>query len=205
MSHRKTKPRQRRGDAVIRRVLDVAMKELARVGLERLSVPTVAEKAGVNKTSIYRRWPTKDALVRAALSDSMEHVRDVPDTGALATDLAALAAVVARFISSARGTAVLRAVFAGTHSSQLKALSASMWREAGGNLPAQVLGRAVSRGELASDADIELLLFTLAGALMHRVFIERGAVDGPYLARLVELLLGGAAPRRRRAVGTTAA
>jgi len=196
MSPKKRRPPQRRGDAVIGRVLEVALRELARVGLERLSVPTVADKAGVNKTSIYRRWPTKHALVRAALCHSMEHVRDVPDTGALASDLAALAAVVARFITSARGTAVLRAVFAGTNSSQLRALGSSMWQEAGSDLPRRVLERAVSRGELSSDAEMELLLFTIAGALMHRVFIERAPIEERYLARLVNLVLRGAAPKQ---------
>ncbi len=163
------------------------------MGLERLSVPVVARKAGLNKTSIYRRWPTKQALVRAALSQSMEHVRDVPDTGALATDLIALASTVAGFITSPKGTGVLRTVFASGHSPQMRALASAMWEEAEGALPGQVLERAIARGELPADVDMALLLFTLAGALMHRVFIERAPVDEGYLTRVVGLLLRGAA------------
>lgn len=197
-SRRRPAAPQRRGEAVVQRVLDVAVRELARVGFERLSVPDVAAKAGVNKTSVYRRWPTKEALVRAALKQSMAHVRDVPDTGALETDLAALARTVADFVESARGTGVVRSVFAGARSPAVRSLAASMWAEAGGDVPRVLVERAVARGELPPDADVELLLFTVAGALLHRVFIEHATVDDAWVARLVRLVLDGArAPRRR--------
>ncbi|MEW5739297.1 MAG: TetR/AcrR family transcriptional regulator [Myxococcota bacterium] len=180
----------------MRRVLDAALAEAARVGVERFSVPRVAERAGVNKTSVYRRWPTKDALVRAALEDSLEHVHQVPDTGALATDLVELAVGVAGFITSRRGTAVLRAVFLDGHRPRVQRLARAMWADAG-NLPRAVVGRAVARGELRADADAELLLFTLAGALLHRAFVERASIDDAYLTRLVQLLMEGAARRVR--------
>ena len=183
---------RRRGAPVVRRVLDVTLKELARAGLERLSVPAVARKAGVNKTSVYRRWPTKQALVRAALELSMQHVREVPDTGCLVDDLSELAKVVAAFITSPRGTGVLRIVFADGQSARAKALAQSMWQDAGGALPRVIIERAIARGELPPEADVELLLFTLAGALLHRVFVERGEVDAHYLERLLRLLTLGA-------------
>ena len=65
-------------------------EELARDGFERLSVPAVAEAAGLNKTSVYRRWPTKADLVRAALTSSMGHDAPTVDTGTLRGDLLAL-------------------------------------------------------------------------------------------------------------------
>lgn len=184
-----------RGDVVVRRVLDVTLQQLARVGLERLSIPEVAERSGVNKTSIYRRWPTKADLVRAALHHSMEHVRDIPDTGALRTDLIALVRLVGDFIASDRGMGVVRTVFIDAHALDLRAASLSMWQEAGGQMPQIVIERAVRRGELPQHADIELLLFTLAGAILHRVFIERRNLDDEFALRLVNLVLDGAMPR----------
>lgn len=181
---------------MVRRVLDVTLKELARVGFERLSVADVAARAGVNKTSVYRRWPTKEHLVKAALRRSMGEAQAVPDTGALRTDLVALARSVAAFVESPRGTGVVRSVFAGARSPAVRALAASMWAEAGGEVPRLLLERAVARGELPADADVELLLFTLAGALLHRVFVEHAEADDAWLERLVRLLLDGA--RRRR-------
>lgn len=196
-SRRRPAGPRRRGEPVVQRVLDTAVRELARVGFERLSLPAVAARAGVNKTSVYRRWPTKEALVRAALKQSMVHVRGVPDTGALETDLAALARTVADFVESARGMGVVRSVFAGARSPAVRALAASMWAEAGGAVPLALVERAVARGELPVDADVELLLFTVAGALLHRVFIEQSEADDAWVARLVRLVLNGARASRR--------
>lgn len=179
----------------MRRVLDLTLQQLAQVGFERLSVPEVAALAGVNKTSVYRRWPTKAELVRAALAHSMAHVRDIPDTGALRTDLIALVGVVAAFVTSARGMGVVRTVFADGDTPEVRAMAASMWQEAGGEIPGHIIERAVLRGELPAGADVELLLFTLAGALLHRVFIERADADEAFAGRLVDLVLYGAVRR----------
>ncbi|HMY16978.1 MAG TPA: TetR/AcrR family transcriptional regulator [Polyangium sp.] len=182
---------RRRGDAVVRRVLDETLQQLALVGFERLSIPEIAELSGVNRTSIYRRWSTKEELVRAALAHSMEHVRDVPDTGALRTDLLALIQIVGQFITSARGMGVVRTVF--VDGDRLE--TPSIWQELGEDMPRVVIERAVRRGELSANADFELLLFTLAGAILHRVFVERRQLDDDFAVRLVNLVLDGAARR----------
>ncbi|MBL8937843.1 MAG: TetR/AcrR family transcriptional regulator [Archangium sp.] len=189
---------QRRGDVVVNRVLEVTLSELGRVGLERLSVPEVAERAGVNKTSVYRRWPTKQHLVKAALQQSMEATTRPPETGALGSDLASLAASLADFITSPTGLGVVRTVMADGDSAEAKALTATMWKGPVRDLPRAALEQAIARGELKPDTDVELLLFTVAGAVMHRVFIERGRVDDAWLERLVKLLSEGAGKKRGR-------
>ncbi len=189
--------KQRRGDVVVQRVLEVTLSELGRVGLERLSVPEVAERAGVNKTSVYRRWPTKQDLVKAALEHSMEETAQPPETGALGTDLASLAASLATFITSPTGLGLVRTVFADGDSAEAKALTATMWKGPARDLPRVALEQAIARGELKPDTDVELLLFTVAGAVMHRVFIERGAVNDAWLKRLVKLLSEGAAGKKK--------
>jgi AcrR family transcriptional regulator len=180
-------------------VLEITLQQLAQVGFERLSIPEVAALAGVNKTSVYRRWPTKSELVRAAISLSMDdHVRDIPDTGSLRGDLMALVENVAAFITSPRGLGVLRTVFVDGDNPEVRALSALMWQEAGGDMPRLVIERAVHRGELPADADFQMLLFTLAGAILHRVFVERAEADEAFAGRLVDLVLHGALPRGGR-------
>jgi AcrR family transcriptional regulator len=190
--------KQRRGDVVVQRVLEVTLSELGRVGLERLSVPEVAERAGVNKTSVYRRWPTKQDLVKAALEQSMEEMTQPPETGALGSDLASLAETLASFITSPTGLGIVRTVFADGDSAEAKALTATMWNGPARDLPRAALEQAISRGELKPDTDVDLLLFTVAGAVMHRVFIERGAVNEAWLKRLVKLLSEGAAGKKAR-------
>ena len=76
-------PKERRGEPVIRRALAATLRELARVGYAALRFEEVAGRAGVNKTTVYRRWPDKQALVRAALLSlsDRQHDRSMPDEG----------------------------------------------------------------------------------------------------------------------------
>ena len=184
----------------MRAVLDVTLAQLAEVGFERLSIPAVAELAGVNKTSIYRRWPGKPELVRDALGAAMSHADDVPDTGELREDLVGLARLVAAFAQSPVGTAIVRIVMAEGGNPELRALAIAAYREAGRHGPQVVLARAIERGELRDDVDPSLVLFTIAGAIVHRVFIEQAEASEGFLERVVDLVLSGAA-RRRRAAG----
>src|SRR6185437_8842867 len=79
-----------RSERVVRSVLEAAVAEIARVGYVALRVDDVASRAGVNKTTIYRRWPTKPELVTAALRTIVGDQPETPDTGALRSDLIVL-------------------------------------------------------------------------------------------------------------------
>lgn len=188
----KKSSKQPRGEAVVRKIFDVTVAELARVGFARLSVPEVARRAAVNKTSIYRRWPTKESLVKAALSQSMEHAFEpLEDTGSLEGDLRGLIRRVAAFIESPRGSAVVRLAFVEGGDRTLRRHAAQAWSDAPGAGPVDVVMRAVSRGELSPKADVELLLFTVAGAILHRRFVEQAECDDAWAARVARLVLRG--------------
>src|ERR1700742_1730035 len=70
---------------VVARVMSATAHELSRVGYAALRVEDVATRSGVNKTTIYRRWPTKPELVGAALR-AVWQSPDVPDTGSVRGD-----------------------------------------------------------------------------------------------------------------------
>jgi AcrR family transcriptional regulator len=193
---RKTTPPQPRGSAFVRAVLDVTLSLLAEVGFERLSIPEVAERAGVNKTSIYRRWPSKDDLVRDALAVAMNHADDPPNTGELRGDLIALARTVAAFTQSRVGTALIRIMLAEGGNPEVRALANAAYSEAGKHGPWIVIQNAMQRGELSVNADPSLMLFTIAGAIMHRVFVEQRDASNEFLIQIVDLVLYGAAANR---------
>jgi AcrR family transcriptional regulator len=187
---------QARGDAFVKTVLDATLTQLAEVGFERLSIPLIAELAGVNKTSIYRRWPEKVDVVRAALENAMSHVEHAPDTGNLRGDLVELARTAAAFMQSPVGMAVVRIMMAEGANPEVRALATMTYAEAGKQGPWIVLKRAVERGELNGKTDPSLMLFTIAGAIMHRVFVERQNASDQFLEQVVDLVLSGAAARR---------
>lgn len=181
------------------RVLEVTLEELGRVGLASLSLPRVAQLAGINKTSLYRRWPTKQALVAAALSLGAPRDDELPNHGNLEDDLLDLIVSLAVFVSSPAGMGALRTVFAEGDTPLARPLRAAMLGSSMPRAPRLVLSRAVERGELRRDTQVDLLLFTIAGALLHRIFIERKAADRRWARRLIRLLSEGATPRERRA------
>lgn len=192
----KTPPTQARGEAFTSAVLDAALTQLAEVGFERLSIPQVADIAGVNKTSIYRRWPGKADLVRDALAVPLSHTGDAPDTGALRTDLIALAGTVAAFTQSRVGTALIRIMLAEGGNPEVRALATMAYSEAGKHGPWIVIKRATERGEISGNVESSLMLFTIAGAIMHRVFVEHKDAPQTFLKEVVDLVLFGAASGR---------
>jgi len=90
-----------------------------------MSVERIATKADVNKTSVYRRWPTREKLASAALERILVDVSAaVPDTGSLRGDLLGLLAPVARLLASPLGLTVARFAIAQATASGAHALVA---------------------------------------------------------------------------------
>lgn len=180
---------------MVERVLEVTLAELGAVGFEGLSVERVARRAGLNKTSVYRRWPTREALVAAALGGVAARLTPVVVEGAsLKEELLTLAQGVARLLETPEGRALVRAGMAEQSAARVAALAAT-GLSAGAKTPGRALAaRARRRGEWRG-VDADLLVFTLVGAVLHRVMLERAPVKKAWLTKLVELLLYGAAER----------
>jgi AcrR family transcriptional regulator len=181
-----------RGRQFIRKVQDAVIEQLAAVGFERLSIPDVAQRAGVNKTSVYRRWPTKGDLVRAALEGSMGSAGSASSTGDLHRDLVSAVRSAADFVESPLGAGALSMLLAEGANSDVRKLAASMLHRQESEGPRRLFDLAIARGELPQDADVQLILSTVAGALMHRAFIERKPLTDALIERLVGLVLYGA-------------
>jgi AcrR family transcriptional regulator len=187
----------KRGQPVVDRVFAVTLQRLAEVGFERLSIPEIADLAGLNKTSVYRRWPTKRDLVRDAVMASMHRVPDPPDTGSVRTDMLELARGAAAFVESPLGTGVMRTLLAGsTPFDDDEATGLLGWDDVG--MVKRLVDRGIARGELRADVDVRLLSSTVAGAIFHRVFVERQSLTEAYLEDLVDLVLAGVRSRGSR-------
>jgi AcrR family transcriptional regulator len=193
---RKLASAQPRGKAFVHAVLDATLLSLADVGFERLSIPEIADLAGVNKTSIYRRWPNKTELVQAALQTATGHADTAPNTGGLRGDLVELARTTAAFTQSRVGKAVVRILFSEGDNPQLRTLAQAAYGESGQHGPWVVLKRAMERGELSNSSDPSLMLFTIAGAIMHRVFVEQRDVPDEFIEQVIDMVLLGVAARR---------
>lgn len=185
-----------RGAPVVDAVLARTLEELAAHGLEGLSVARIAEGAQVNKTSVYRRWPTREALVAAALEGVLGSVSaQAPDTGSLRGDLLGLLAPVAALLEQPVGRAVLRAALAESSAGAVGALAARQLSTHTSAPVRAMVARAKARGEWRGAVPGEQLTFVLVGALLHRALLEHRALSARWLASLVDLVLEGVRPR----------
>src|SRR5256885_5219091 len=101
-------------------ILAAVIDELTRAGYAALTVETVAARAGVNRTTIYRRWPTLDDLLVDALTTWSLEALPVPDTGSIETDLLTLGRELADVLNGGIGRQVAAMVLtAGLRSAQL--------------------------------------------------------------------------------------
>jgi AcrR family transcriptional regulator len=152
--------RSRRGRArdpeVDEAILSAAMDLLAEIGYARLTMDQIAARARVGKASVYLRWPNKVALVAEAIQQSAAVIPDVPDTGSLPEDVRAFLRALLRSKSKAQ-----RAVAAVAGEIASNPELAKAWRQGvAGTLFACVrvmVDRAIVRGELPADSDVDLL------------------------------------------------
>jgi AcrR family transcriptional regulator len=171
-------------------VLACTLEELAQHGIEQLSVERIARAAEVNRSSVYRRWPTREALVAAALARVAEDVdRALGDQGSLRADLDALTERVAELLDQPGGRALVRGAFAEAPGSELP--RAPLPTEGA----PEMVARARARGEWREDARPEVVLAMLVGALLHRRMLERAPLDAGWRRDLVDLLLAAVGPR----------
>jgi AcrR family transcriptional regulator len=179
-----------RGEPIVQRVLAATIEELSCVGYRALRIEDVAGRAAVNKTTVYRRWPEKCALVKDALRCMTSTKFVPPETGALRSDLVSLGRQLVNAFSTPRGRSLVRMMVAESTDDELSGIKRDFRKERSA-VPLAVLAGAISRGELSPDADLHLMIQTFVGAIQHRVFFMSETVTDAYLGRLADLLVLG--------------
>jgi AcrR family transcriptional regulator len=178
-----------RSEEAHKAILDATLELLVEVGFSALTVEGVANRAGVGKATIYRRWPSKLPLVVEAFSQlpALEEV----DTGDLVQDLTQMLKAYLQLFNSTPLAAVLPSL-AGerAHSGQLAELFDPVTRDRRQPLRL-VLERAVERGDLPKDLDLELAADLIVGPIAVALFFKGGKLSPKMVSPIVELALRG--------------
>jgi AcrR family transcriptional regulator len=167
-------------------VFETTLALLASRGYGDFTVEDLAERAGVSRTTIYRRWPSKAAVVAAAVASLYLDRVEVPDTGSLSEDLITLLSQSYRLMADGSGRVLERLVRESGQNPELVDVVRSILY-ARRRLYATMLNRAIARGELTPEIDQELLLDLLLGPLWFRLLVS-GAPITPEAARSVVLV-----------------
>ena len=188
-------PRQPAGAAVLRpekteAIIAAFFAELGNNGYEGLTMDRVAQRAGVGKAALYRRWPSKQDMLVDLVGQYATRAVVPPDTGSLAGDLLAIADDAIAVLANPLIRSVIQSLIAeARRSPDLAAVLTERFinprREAG----AQMLRRAVERGEIGPNSDLELAQDLFGGPLYLRGVILGEEFPAGYAQRLTDSVL----------------
>ena len=166
------------------------------LGYARVTIEGIAARAGVGKQTIYRWWPSKAALVLEAYLSGSDAVRSPsPQSGSTQQRIAELLDWLAAVLAEPTGGRVVAGLLGDLqHDPEL---AEGFRREV---VPARrramvaTLERARGRGELRADADLELAVDTLHGAVFYRLLLSGEPLDARFSADLAAQVLAGLRP-----------
>ncbi|MEY4508503.1 MAG: hypothetical protein RLZZ450_625 [Pseudomonadota bacterium] len=175
-------------------VLSAAAKELARRGYVAFQIEEVARAAEVNRTSIYRRWPTKALLVEAALREISPFREEPPQTGDLKRDLSLLLVQVVRWLRTTQGQSLRRMIAHDAHEPELARIVQALREESLAPWN-QAIDAAKLRGDLARQVDARLLAQMILAPVVLRIEVgER--VDARTMSAIIGIVVDGARAAR---------
>jgi AcrR family transcriptional regulator len=170
-------------------ILDATLSLLAEVGFSALTVEGVANRAGVGKATIYRRWPSKLPLVIEAFGQ-LPALEDA-DTGSLAGDLKAM---LRHYLQLFRKTPLATVVpsLAGerAHNPELSAVFDPVMKDRRQPL-VRAFERAVARGELSPALDLDMAADLVVGPIAVRLFFTGSRLHPDLVDPMVDLALRG--------------
>jgi AcrR family transcriptional regulator len=193
-----------RSARVVGAALKATLEELGRAGYAALRVEDVAARSRINKTTIYRRWPTKVDLVTAA----MRHFADAvapPDTGSVREDLVTLMRQVAAKTQTPLGRGIVRTIQLERAHPEVDLVTRQMAAHHQ-RVRRLIVERGVERGELPAGTDVDLVVELTFAPIIRRVLAGQRLVDDAFIQAAVDVVLSGArsgaavrAPAGRRA------
>ncbi|HEX8730525.1 MAG TPA: TetR/AcrR family transcriptional regulator [Ktedonobacterales bacterium] len=177
-------------------IIEAALRELADEGLAGMSLEGVAARAGVGKTTIYRRWPNKEALVMDAIIRIKPPLRSF-DTGNLRSDIESYLLNLQHMLGDPN-TQRLTLRLVGEIASRPAWFTGYLAEAMKPNYQAlkDMINRARERGELRADADVTLVADMIGGAPFYHMMLAYFLPDQPPLDvhRYVDLLWEGLKP-----------
>ena len=179
----KSDKRAERSKAV---VLAETYRQLSQSGLANVSIDEISRVSGVSKTTIYRHWPSRSALLIDACS-RLGETADVPDTGSFRGDLHALLSGLAKRLETASWSAVVPSIVdAAERDSDVLAMQTGWHRNLMKPFGA-VMDRAKAKGEVSADADSHGVIATTVGALFYRRWFSHEPIDDQFVDAIVSV------------------
>lgn len=175
----------RGGPARQEELLSAALDVLREVGYGRLTIDAVVARARASKTTVYRRWPSKSALVIAAFTEATKAIPTKPNTGSLRGDLLAILDGLVIELGSF-GDVIAGLVSEVQRNDELAGAVRETFVRARKQAMVDVLAAARERGEIPADTDVELLWHLGPALLFFRMLFLGEQLDAALVRRVVD-------------------
>ncbi|HEX4477463.1 MAG TPA: TetR/AcrR family transcriptional regulator [Polyangiaceae bacterium] len=179
-----------RSARIVSRVLTTTAEELGRIGYAALRVEDVAALSGVNKTTIYRRWPTKVDLIVAAIEE-FSRPPEVPESTSLREDLLWLLRGLVARSTSPIGRGVIRMIQLERAHPDVDLVVQRMGTEHL-RVRREVVERAISRGELPGGTNVDLIVDLIFSPVAKRILFAGQTTPPELMEAAVDVVLAGA-------------
>jgi len=188
----KRPPGRPRSEESRQSILRSTLKLLTQDGnFGNLSIEAIAADANVGKTTVYRWWPTKAALVADAFSASADTELQFPDTGSVERDMSLQMRRLIRVFRSERGKVVAALLAGGQSDPELIEAFRDRFLWPRRKQAYQTLQRGIDRGELPPGVDLNLVLDSLYGPIYMRFLIRHAKLEEGFADEICGLVLGG--------------
>jgi AcrR family transcriptional regulator len=173
------------------RVLRTTLDLLAEAGLDELTIDDISRRSGVAKTTIYRHWPNRSALVIDACGRMTDGDEAPPDTGSLEGDVRAILTNIAEPLGTARWSSIVPSIVdVAEHDPAFADIHRRIQRRHAAPLRT-ALDRAAGRGEIPSTADRDAIAAALLGPLFYRRWFSREPIDAKFLDTIIGSTVAG--------------
>jgi AcrR family transcriptional regulator len=174
-------------------MLQATLELLAEVGFEAMSIDAIADRAGVGKTTIYRRYNGKEELT----ADAIESIREeivIPDTGKLGSDIDVLIKNAAQMTLSPLGRQTVAMIISSASSNPgFAQIYWTKYLQPRRQAFAVVIERAKARNEVPMDLDPDLVFDAMSGIMLYALIFQPTSEDWTaYVRRALSLLFGDA-------------
>lgn len=169
-------------------VLTHALFELIEQGYIGFNISQIAKRANVHETTIYRRWPTREALMMETIGEFANNQLQPIDTGNLAQDLRHSLGLIANLLQSQIGKTLIILAFNPELPDKLKDMTLTLWQERM-QIGQKLFGYAIQRGEWPEHYDHHLVFSEIIGPLLTYHFLLQRPITEQLLTQRVDFIL----------------
>jgi AcrR family transcriptional regulator len=172
-------------------ILQAARDLVEEHGFGNVTIEGIAARAGVGKTTIYRRWPNKASLVLDAFFEDDGPPLSFPDTGSVREDIRRQMRKFVKALKGPLGCKISMLLANGQFDEEMAEAFRAHWIEPRRKEARQVVQRGIERGEIRQEVDPEVLLDALYGPVYFRLLAEHAPLTQSYADALVDLVMDG--------------